>query len=70
MIKTPSITDDPNYEHFAAFVRVAEMKVPTVDGIAAFQLKQSVETHIEGLTTKQRRGFLEFVAAQVRLAER
>lgn len=62
---SPSVLDDPHCESFVAFMSVANAKAPTIPGISAMQLKQSVETHIDGLTQTQRVGFLAFVEAHV-----
>lgn len=67
---SPSIIDDPNYEHFLAFDRLANLKSPTSDGIAAHAIKQTVETHIDALNGRQLRGLLAFVESHVRRADR
>lgn len=70
MTKSPSIIDDPNYEHFLAFDRLADAKAPTCDGIAAHAIKQTVETHIDALNPRQLRGLVAFVESHARRVER
>lgn len=70
MTDSPSIIADPNYECFLAFNRLADMKAPTCEGIAAHAIKQTLETHIDALNNKQLRGLLAFVETHVRRADR
>jgi hypothetical protein len=66
MIKSPSILDDPSYESFHAFVSLAGRNAPTTQGIAARQIKLSIETHIDALNVEQREGLLAFIEAYIR----